>query len=108
MAYAYSDIVPRGDAIREAITVFGTKAIATGCVRLMDELDDGGWLDRGFTGCFVLCDNLYDTPKLRQDLLGVGIPSAVIRRCWKCFKNHKSKAEEPASCLDVTVMSLHR
>lgn len=108
IAYVSQDFKPKGEAIRRVIATFGTKAIASGCVRVVNQLDDRTWLGRGNMGCLLLWDGFYNIARLRQDLLDVKIASAVVRRCWMCFRNPDSGAVELAGSLEATVLNIHK
>lgn len=97
-----------GEAIMEAIATFGSKTIATGCVRLMNTLDDTAWFGKGSGGCLILIDGLYDVPELVPDLLDVQISCALARRSWACFKNPEFTLLNNGNCVEVPVLHLYR
>lgn len=106
-AYMSLDIKPRGEAIREAVTAFGPNSIVTSCVRLINELEDQGWLGQGKEGCLTLLDDLYDVPRLRRGLLDAEIASVIVGRAWKCFKNPEVGIAEITGCIQTTVLHIH-
>lgn len=108
LEYMSEDIMPRGDAIKEAVATFGTKAITTAWARLVNELEDLGWLGKGKVGSFVLLEGLYDVPKLRRELLDAEIASVIVQRSWKCFRNPAHATAEISEWVEIPVLHIHK